>query len=85
MKSENKIAQLCFTYDQAQERARDPESRANQEYYLAVMGAKRTAIDVLLDDMLSRVGSALYDGDVSALVVELTYFNTWFNRRGGWL
>jgi hypothetical protein len=78
------IVQLCRFYDRAQEAARDPKRRQKQDNHLTVMANKRKALDKLLDHLMIHVGKKMYDWDVSIYVAELAYFNTWFNRRGGW-
>jgi hypothetical protein len=73
----NSISQLCVTYDQAQEASRDPSRRGSRDYYLGVVTGTRGEIE-------AEAGRLLRCLPDPSTVAELTYFNTWFARRGGW-
>lgn len=93
-----KIAHLCSAYDQAQSASRDPTRRDDQEYFLKILDFSRGEIKNLVDSLQSQIAQ---ESDVSddcrdrpvrssannelLLLAELTYFNTWLHRRGGWV
>lgn len=84
MKIENGIAQLCFTYDRAQKASRDPKRYDRRDHYTNILHDYRKAIRATVDKLMTETHKRMYVSDVSVQVAELTYFNTWFNRRGGW-
>jgi hypothetical protein len=73
------VAQLCFTYDQAQAASRDPKRRRNVNHYLDIMSDKRTAIIAKVGGLMKRLPE-----ENTPSLVELVYFNTWLTLRGGW-
>lgn len=75
------IPQRCFTYDEAQKASRDPARRGELEEHLKIIGQTRAEIEDLVDHVMARIANVM---DVSDELAELVYFNTWFNRRGGW-
>jgi hypothetical protein len=87
-----KIANLCLAYDGALSASRDPKCRERQDYYLALVVTTRKSIEQMVNTLMVivRNGGTTTDGhsavycDVPLSVAELTYFNTWFNLRGGW-
>jgi hypothetical protein len=86
MKNRKKIAQLCFTYDQAQEASRDPKRRDKQSHYVTLACEYRKRLEDLTSQLMTTINTdrpALDEGVLEA-VVELTYFNAWFYRRAGW-
>ena len=75
------IPKRCFTYDEAQKASRDPARRDKLEEHLKIIGQTRAEIEDRVDHVMARIENVM---DVSDELAELTYFNTWFNRRGGW-
>lgn len=73
----SKVAQLCFTYDQAREASRDPGRRDRQDRYLEILSDKRKAIE-------DRVKYLIEEFPDPLAVAETTYFNAWLALRGGW-
>jgi hypothetical protein len=73
----SKMAQLCSAYDLAQEASRDPSRSGSRDYHLRLVTDTRRGIE-------AEAGRLLREIPDPPAVAELTYFNTWFVRRGGW-
>lgn len=86
------IAELCQTYDRSQEAARDPSRRDDINHQLEIIWQSRKRIESLVSVLMEQVSNPAGDDFISEAsktrmferIATLTYFNTWFNSRGGW-
>jgi hypothetical protein len=70
---------LCAAYDEAQAKSRDLNCRAEQDHPLVTLHERRKEIERVVDVLMSQIAAT-----EEMETPELVYFNSWFNRRGGW-
>jgi hypothetical protein len=79
-----KIVQLCSDYNRVQLDTRDPRLYKKRESLLVKLDNHKTAIEQRVMALMLQLGELMTVRNVSVQVAELTYFNTWYNDRGGW-
>ena len=78
------VAQLCFTYDEAQAASRDPKRSERRADFHSIITDKRKEIDSLLDVEMRVLNTGHTFERVVEASAELSYFAAWHARRGGW-
>jgi hypothetical protein len=76
------IARLCCEFDEAQKKFRGLTRQDQTEQASTLVLTTRRQIVDLVEELMTDLATVPVN---LTTIVELTYFNSWFNKRDGWL